>query len=198
MNAMINLCGLKFGLLVAIEYAGKCKWLCQCECGNKTVVRTQNLKNAKTKSCGCLRHQESKCKTHGMTSTPEYRTWSKMIGRCEDINNKSYNTYGGRGIKVCRRWRNSFECFYSDMGARPNGNSIERIDVNGDYEPKNCKWIPLIEQNLNKRNSRLYDYEGDRITLKQIVDRTGLPKTTVFRWLNAGQSLYKKRWARFT
>lgn len=136
-------------------------------------------------------------KSHGKTGIPEYRTWAHMIGRCGNIKDKSYPDYGARGIKVCDRWRNSFEAFYADMGPRPDGYSIERIDVNGDYCPENCKWIPKLDQNKNKRNSKTYLYEGEQLTLAQIVGRTGLPKTSVFRWLNAGAPLTKKPCGRY-
>lgn len=137
-------------------------------------------------------------RTHGMVKSVEYRTWAHMIGRCEDVNDKSYKSYGGRGIKVCERWRESFENFFEDMGFRPEGHSIERIDVNANYEPSNCKWIPIEEQSKNKQNTKKYLYKGEELTLMEIVNLTGLPKTTAFRWLKAGQSLDKKPWARYS
>lgn len=188
-----DLTGKKYGFLTVIKYFEGRKWECLCDCGNIKNICSKNFIDGSTKSCGCKIY-----KTHGMTGTVEYRSWAHAIGRCEDKNDKAYKNYGGRGIKVCERWRNSFENFFLDMGKRPSGYSIERIDVNGNYEPLNCKWATTLEQSRNKRNTKKYDYKGEQLTLMEIVALTGLPKTTAFRWLNANQSLDKKPWARFT
>jgi len=157
-----ELAGIKFGLLTPIETVphdvtgrrGGRDWLCQCECGNATVVRANSLLRGLTKSCGCLRKKLSaeRRKTHGESGSPTYKSWQRMKQRCESPDNKHYYCYGGRGISVCERW-SCFENFLADMGQCPVGYSIERIDVNGDYCPQNCKWIPKGDQSKNRRPS---------------------------------------------
>ena len=148
--------------LTEIRIVGKNKHrktLClySCECGNKKVIVRSAVKNGNTKSCGCL---YSKPRTHGMSSSPEYRTYKSMKARCYNHNNKEYNNYGKRGIIVCDRWLESFENFYADIGEKPTAkHSIERINVNDGYNPNNCKWIPVSEQPRNKRNNIIYNGE---------------------------------------
>jgi len=138
-------------------------YLCQCSCGNEVVVRLSDLLSGGTKSCGCL-HSELAAErgrllktTHGMCGTSEYNIWKAMIDRCTNEKHRSYDNYGGRGITVCDRWRSSFENFYSDMGDRPPGMSLDRIDNDGDYTPDNCRWTTWREQSRNRRNNRLIE-----------------------------------------
>lgn len=122
----------------------------------------------------------SKNERHGKTRTPEYRTWKLMRRRCHNPNDESYNNYGGRGIKVCDRWRNSFLAFYEDMGVRPkNKYTIERINNNGDYEPGNCIWLPQEIQGSNKRNNIFIEYEGEIRTMSEWSRVTGIPYGTL-------------------
>lgn len=123
-------------------------WLCECQCGTKKIIAGKYLREGKSNSCGCyklecvsnrIKKQGLKAKTHGMSKTPEYVTWRGVISRCELPSVQRYWEYGGRGISVCKEWRESFEAFYRDMGPRPKGYSIEREDVNGDYKPSNCR-----------------------------------------------------------
>ena len=147
----------KYNRLLIIEIIpGKNKKVkCVCDCGNIGSYFLFNLKSGKTKSCGCL-YKESRATnvTHGHSKTPLYVCWKSMKSRCYNKNRKDYYLYGGRGIIVCDRWINSYENFLSDMGEKPSAEySIDRIDVNGNYEPSNCRWATPTEQRLNQRKT---------------------------------------------
>lgn len=158
--------GRKFGRLTIIslhersEKSTMHKWLCQCTCGKTVVTAIQNLRTGNTRSCGCL-FTEAVVKRntkHGLMHDHKgaYRSWKDLRQRCNNPKNKSYPDYGGRGISVCERW-NSFANFFADMGDRPEKHSIDRIDVNGNYEPDNCRWATDKEQARNKRNNHIME-----------------------------------------
>jgi hypothetical protein len=149
-------------------------WKCLCICGNESFVSSSNLKRSEVKSCGCLRHELhiARVTTHNQsgltTKTKEYRSWADMKTRCYNTKSESYKNYGGRGITVCDRWLNSFEYFLSDVGVAPSRkHTMDRINVNGNYEPSNCRWADGITQGINKRNNRLLSLNGETKALSQ-------------------------------
>jgi hypothetical protein len=157
-----SLKGKKFGKLIVIKFFGKknraSQWLCKCECGKETIVYRANLVKGTTKSCGCLKHLPNNL-THGMSYTKFYRVHKSMLNRCNNKNQKSYRDYGERGIKVCNDW-NDFNIFYKDMFTSyrrhqkkygVNNTTLERINNDGGYNLKNCKWATRKEQAQNKR-----------------------------------------------
>lgn len=136
---------------------------CLCDCGKEVTVRYDELESGGTKSCGCYSRFVP---THGGTYSEEYKIWANMIYRCRTSTASNFQNYGGRGISVCERWVNSFEHFLADVGERPNkAATIDRINVNGDYEPTNCKWATPHEQAANRRNTCFVTYEGKEIAL---------------------------------
>ena len=144
---------MKFGRFTVLERVftnrAQARWLCVCTCGEQKVLRGHSLRSGKIKSCGCY-HKEIVTK-HGLSRTKEYRIWSAMIQRCQNKNDFSYQSYGGRGIKICKQWE-KFKCFYRDMGPRPHKNlTLERKNNDKGYYPENCYWATRTEQMRNTR-----------------------------------------------
>jgi hypothetical protein len=158
--------------VVALEPArdssGGRRYLCRCACGNERVVPGMRLRNGESRSCGCLAADmaSSRLKTHGMSRSPTYISWHSMVWRCTKPSNKRWKHYGGRGITVCDRWNpeqgGGFEEFLADMGERPEGKTLDRIDVDGHYEPSNCRWATAKQQANNKRPKALTSTSGQR------------------------------------
>lgn len=169
----------KFGRLTAIggydRSTGITYWDFQCECGTVKSIPARSVKSGRISSCGCLKSDAMRERktSHGMSNYPVYAVWSAMIARCTNPNSVSYMDYGGRGIKVCDRWLD-FQNFFTDMGECPKGMSIDRKDVNGDYEPGNCRWATRHEQNMNRRNTMYVEYGGERVALFDLAKSNGV------------------------
>lgn len=189
-----DLTGMRFSRLTVLEFAGKifypngstrC-WRCACDCGRIVVISGTAAKRANA-SCGCLGKQLSSyaTKTHGMSQSPEYKTWIGMLSRCENPNAHAFESYGGRGITVCERWH-KFEHFYEDMGARPRGLTLERRDNNLGYSKDNCYWATRTEQQRNRRNSRLLTLNGTTLCLTGWAEKNGVKKSCLRMRLKKG------------
>lgn len=177
--ARINLSGEIFGRLTVVSHnrfdniKDATMWNCVCECGNNTVCSSKHLRTGKISSCGCLKKEQmsNRFSTHKLSETVEYNCWLGIKGRCFNPKNRAYSDYGGRGIIVCDEWNNSFDVFFRDMGRKPSQfYSIERKDVNGNYEPSNCKWATPVEQARNRRNSLFFEYKDVRMSAKWWAD----------------------------
>lgn len=195
----IDMTGERYGRLVCLRPAevrdksGGLRWMCRCDCGNTTLVQRGNLVGGTVTSCGCYRievnYQNGKGIKHGHASNPSgaYKTWEAMRGRCNNPNSDWYHRYGGRGIEVCERW-DSFANFLADMGERPEGMTIDRIDSDGNYGPDNCKWATHKEQSNNKSkiNSKITKEDAVKIrldtrTLTLIAQEWGVGISTIHR-----------------
>lgn len=161
------------------------RYYCECKCGKHVDVDHYHLTSGHTKSCGCAKLEiaTTRLTTHGHSKSPEYKSWCELRGRCLNSKNARFSYYGGRGITVCQRW-SSFENFYSDMGNRPTpAHSIERLDVNGNYEPSNCCWATPKEQQSNRRDTRKVLFRGELCSITEWSRRLGIPQSTLHRWL---------------
>lgn len=189
MPALIDLAGQRFGRLTVVEFTGRrgrgSYWRCACDCGRGHVAESRDLRRGDTTSCGCRKLEA----VHGMTGTVEFRTWSHIKQRCHNPRSRAYPDYGGRGIKVCDRWLNSFEAFYADMGPHPGrGYSIERKDNDKGYSPDNCVWADWFTQANNRGNSLFIEHGGKRQTVAQWSRETGIPYHQIRNRLNQGLS----------
>lgn len=193
-----DMTGLRFTRLRVISRAqsdgnGNAMWNCQCDCGETTISSGFTLRNGQAKSCGCLTTEQLKVRatTHKMTGSSEWRSWGDMIQRCTNPNNTKWHLYGKRGIEVCARWR-KFADFYIDMGPKPTPkHSIERRNGNGDYEPGNCYWATIEQQNNNTARNRVVSYKGQDMSLMMAIRAGGTTATygTVQHRLRGGWSV---------
>ena len=204
-----DITGKKFGRLTAMFYTGERRggngrvWRCKCECGNIVDVPIGRLKQGRTKSCGCyqrdITRELKKAKafhiTHGGSSEHLYGVWAAMKRRCEYPKDKRFKDYGGRGIKVCDRWKNDYATFKEDAikagyfeSEEYGACTLDRIDVNGDYCPENCRWVGMREQQNNRRNNNLVTYNGETKTVAQWARETGINAGTLYSRIERGWS----------
>lgn len=181
-----DLTGMNFGYLTALEKDNnpsnkRIHWICQCKCGNKTVVASHQLVSGKTKSCGC-KNYESKNIKHGKSNTRIYSIWCDIKARCFNPNEPSYNRYGAKGITMCNEWKDDFMSFYDwSMKNGYKGNlTIDRIDNKMGYQPNNCRWVTFIDQQRNRTNNSTVDLNGKTITLSELSKITGIPYYSLF------------------
>jgi len=181
----------KFGQLTVLERVdndrfGRTQWKCRCDCGKEHVAALFRLTSGHTKSCGCIRGKSRA--THRGKGTPTHNTWCAMKQRCNYPAHDQFASYGGRGIRVCDRWSESFEAFLADMGERPEGMTIERIDTNRHYEPGNCRWATEAEQSRNRRSTILIERNGQTKCVKDWCDELGLDVDAVYGRIRRGAS----------
>lgn len=194
--------GTTFGRWTAIRYTGSDQWLFRCSCGTERTLRTALVTCGHSKSCGCLKNEvASKTHTkHGKSTSKKrtrdasYTTWCSMKQRCFNPNTKQFDDYGGRGITVCDRWKDSFSNFVNDMGERPPGLTLERKNNNGNYEPDNCEWASRLDQGKNRRpqvTEIFLIHDGQRHNLTQWSAITGLGRSVIYNRLSRGWPIHR-------
>jgi len=193
----IDLMDRRFGRLLVVtreenDRFGKARWRCRCDCGKDTITRSNTLLKGETLSCGCL-FQEKRAlgskRSHGQSRTFLYRVWCVAKGRCYNPTDQHYARYGGRGITMCDRWRESFAAFIQDMGPRPAGMTLDRIDNDGPYSPENCRWATHTTQMRNMVRNRHLTFKGETLTIAEWAERTGLPYGALFYRIQQGWSV---------
>lgn len=199
MPAIKNLIGCEFGRWTVIEYAGTsgqgATWTCKCKCGTVKPVRSASLLNGLSTSCGCFARDSlaERATQHGHNTrktgqSPTYKSWRAMLKRCNNPKQTGYQNYGGKGIKVCKEWE-SFERFLSDMGERPEGKTLDRIDNDLDYTKDNCRWMNMTEQANNRSTNTRLTYKGQTHTISQWADILGIKRVTISSRLFRGASV---------
>ena len=182
-----DITGQTFGWVTAIRIVGLdtqngAVWLCKCRCGKEVVRARRQLISGATVSCGCFFFQ----KRGGKRDNPAYPVWRSMLQRCRNKNSKSYPNYGGRGIKVCESWKNNFYAFAADMGHKPEGATIERINNDGNYEPSNCRWATTREQTRNYRRNVKLTYRGRTQCVTDWAAELGIGRSLILNRLKMG------------
>ncbi len=201
MSKVVDITGQKFGRLFIVSFSHvksrKAYFNCLCDCGQSKIIAGGDIKGGNTKSCGCLAMEHSRAlkkvnTTHGESGlgvTREYTTWMRILARCYNSSVPRYEDYGGRGITVCDRWRDSYENFLADMGRKPSPrHSIDRRDNEKGYSPDNCRWATPKEQANNRRSSRTITHNGETLTLQQWADKLGLKRSILKQRLYNGWS----------
>lgn len=194
MSKRLELTGQRFGRFFVKSFAymrpNGSYWNCRCECGVEKIVRGGDLNKGATLSCGCLGIERRAVANtiHGKSKTPTFEIWCAIIQRCENPKNKNYSRYGGRGITICKRWRSSFQAFLVDMGERPDGMSIDRIDNDGNYEPNNCRWATREGQVNNLSSNIRLTVNGQTHTIAEWERIQGFTKDTIGYRIRVGWS----------
>ncbi len=186
--------GDRYGRFVVVEEVEPVLWRtkrirrakCKCDCGSVKTVRLGHLRSGSSTSCGCSRDGKFTTLEHGLYATATYISWRCMVRRCHESGSAGYRNYGGRGIKVCDRWRQSFSAFVKDMGERPDGCSLDRIDNSGDYEPGNCRWSTREIQHRNMRSNHWITVGDETLCLSDWARRLGTLPSTICLRLSAG------------
>ena len=193
-----DITGQRFDRLVVLHYtetktkANKRMVLCRCDCGTEKEMIAANLSSGMSKSCGCLTGESARKRftKHGYRSHPMYHRWAAMIQRCYDPNSAEFKNYGGRGIKVCDRWRESFWNYAEDLGLPPFQNaSIDRVVNDGDYCADNCRWVSKKDQTLNRRPTKMIEFRGETLCITDWEKKLGFGGKSLWRRLNAGMSV---------
>lgn len=200
MAKKMDIKGKRFGKLTVLDYAYSkaCRtyWKCKCDCGKERIALGKNLMNRNILSCGCLRGKSTK---HNLSGNTLYNVWEGIKKRCYNTNTNEYKNYGGRGIIVCKEWCNDFKKFYDwamvngykeeKLPSGKNKYQIDRIDVNGNYEPSNCRWVTSKEQQRNRRNNKIIEYNGEKKTFAEICEENNLNYSCVASRIRRGKSI---------
>ena len=198
-----DLTGLKFGRLTVLKRVEsplyKCgkhpvSWLCECDCGNTKIAQSRNLKAGITKSCGCYYTEvSSHHPKHGLSGTRLESIWRTMKQRCNNPNSKSYKYYGGRGIKICEEWNkpSGVECFaeWALANGYKDNLTLDRINTNGNYEPSNCRWVTMREQNRNSNKNVFVTYRGETKILSDWARELNIPYSTIRYKVKNGKTI---------
>lgn len=194
-----ELSGKRFGKLLVLYRVNQTEdgdhaplWKCQCDCGNTVKVKSGNLMNGKTNSCGCIRREKTSLlgrsrRIYSATEKRLHSIWIDMLRRCENPSNKDFHNYGARGITVFNEWH-TFEAFkvWSFENGYASGLSIDRINVDGGYSPSNCRWVTVMEQANNKRNTRFVNYNGEKISIANLAKKKNISYPTLLARIKAG------------
>lgn len=193
----IDLTGTRFHRWSVIGRAtntkqGQAQWFCRCDCGTERILKSIVIRRGISKSCGCLKREGliNRSTKHGHATngiSQTYHSWAGMIARCTDTNHSSFNRYGGRGITVCERWL-QFDAFLADMGERPKGTTLDRINGEHGYEPSNCRWATAKDQARNKRNNYRITISGVTRCIAEWAEMRGLHKDLIWERRQRGWS----------